>query len=277
MKTLTNILGASLATLGVLAIVGVASAATTDQLQPAGDITYTETVIVPSIKVGAQGVGGVTFFNGTIVNSTTNSGANNPVTFGDDVRIDGQIYRTEVGGANPLKLADSIRPQTTNAYDLGSSTYRFKDGYFAGDLNVGGTVDGVDVSAIPSTYLPLAGGVLTGTVNVSGDIVQNVGSDGAVKGWAYVSANGTLWAGYNSNSVTRTGVGQYEVNFNFAVNDGSGRATRGYSATASGENGVVDNGTVGVGPDSSNPPVVVVNTENAAGNLDDGAFMITVF
>ena len=44
-------------------------------------------LLVDSLKVGSQGVGGVTFFNGTIVNSTTDSNNNdNPVAFGDNVR-----------------------------------------------------------------------------------------------------------------------------------------------------------------------------------------------
>ena len=62
------------------------------------------TLIVDSLKVGAQSVGGVTFFNGTIINNTTNStGADNPVTFGDNVRIDGRVYR----GATPGTANDT--------------------------------------------------------------------------------------------------------------------------------------------------------------------------
>lgn len=58
-----------------------------------------DTLQVQSLKVGQQGIGGVTFFNGTIVNETT--GAENsdvPVTFGDNVRIDGRIYRGATAG-----------------------------------------------------------------------------------------------------------------------------------------------------------------------------------
>jgi len=85
-----------------------------DKLQPTMKVTHNEdltvnaTGIFNSIKVGKQGVGGVTFFNGTIVNSTTDNGVDNPVTFGDDVRIDGDIFRTEKGGDNELKVYDDI-------------------------------------------------------------------------------------------------------------------------------------------------------------------------
>jgi hypothetical protein len=69
------------------------------------------TMIVDSLKVGAQGVGGVTFFNGTIVNNTTTSGADNPVTFGDNVRIDGRVYRGATAGTGdslPFLVNDNM-------------------------------------------------------------------------------------------------------------------------------------------------------------------------
>ncbi len=56
------------------------------------------TLIADSIKVGEQGVGGVTFFNGTIINTTTTSTTDNPVTFGDNVRIDGRVWRGATSG-----------------------------------------------------------------------------------------------------------------------------------------------------------------------------------
>jgi len=46
-----------------------------------------------SIKIGQQGIGGVTYFNGSIVNNTSSGGVLNPVTFGDDIRIDGRVWR----------------------------------------------------------------------------------------------------------------------------------------------------------------------------------------
>ena len=66
---------------------------------------------VASLTVGAQGTGGVTFFNGTIVNNTTTSGADNPVTFGDNVRIDGRIYRGATAGTSdtlPVIINDNL-------------------------------------------------------------------------------------------------------------------------------------------------------------------------
>ncbi|MFH1367009.1 MAG: hypothetical protein ABIH38_03400 [Patescibacteria group bacterium] len=64
-----------------------------------------------NLTVGAQGTGGVTFFNGTIVNITTTAGADNPVTFGDNVRIDGRIYRGATAGTSdtlPVIINDNL-------------------------------------------------------------------------------------------------------------------------------------------------------------------------
>lgn len=57
----------------------------------------------PSLRVGKQDVGGVTFFNGTIINTTVDEEGNDiPVTFGDDVRIDGRVRRgPEPGPGDP--------------------------------------------------------------------------------------------------------------------------------------------------------------------------------
>lgn len=75
------------------------------------DVVKTSTLQAGSIQVGEQDVGGVTFFNGTIVNETTNNGIDNPVTFGDDVRIDGRIWRGAIAGTKdsmPLIINDNV-------------------------------------------------------------------------------------------------------------------------------------------------------------------------
>lgn len=71
------------------------------------------TLLVDSIKVGAQGVGGVTYFNGTIANGTTNTNnTDNPITIGDNLRVDGTFYRGKTEGPSDgleLKLNDDVR------------------------------------------------------------------------------------------------------------------------------------------------------------------------
>lgn len=62
--------------------------------------TFTGTINqFPSVYIGSQGVGGVTFFNGTIINATTDAAGDGiPVTLGDDLRVDGRVWRGETAG-----------------------------------------------------------------------------------------------------------------------------------------------------------------------------------
>lgn len=118
-KTVLSVAASTLVT--TLAVVGVTYAAT-----PAGNDTSLlnkGTVEVDSIKVGKQGVGGVTFFNGSIVNSTTTNGVGNPITIADDARIDGRVWRGDNAGGG---LGDS-KPFIIN-----------DDAQVAGSLEVGG-------------------------------------------------------------------------------------------------------------------------------------------
>lgn len=206
-----------LALMGVLGLASVASASTATIIQPASVITYNEEVVVndtirvDSAYIGKQGTGGVTFFNGTILNNTTDvdTGAEMPVTFGDNVRIDGEIYRTEKGGDNPIKISDHVIPTMTNINDFGSSTNRWKDAYFSGNINVGGTVDSVDVSTIPSTYLPLSGGSITGNLSVDGTTTLGSGSStisGLLFGTCSIDPPNIVAADIGSVSCSASGV-----------------------------------------------------------------------
>lgn len=99
------------------------------------------TIRVGSIRVGSQDVGGVTFFNGTIVNDTTTYGIDNPVTISDNLRVDGGIQRghnfsTDVWG---VKILDSM----TVYGDLVVQD----DASVGGDLTVAGSFNSSDADA----------------------------------------------------------------------------------------------------------------------------------
>jgi len=76
------------------------------------------------LRIGAQGEGGVTFFNGTIINETTgDNDADNPVTFGDNVRIDGRVYRGATAGTSdtlPFIVNDNM--EVTGTLTVGNVT-----------------------------------------------------------------------------------------------------------------------------------------------------------
>jgi len=76
------------------------------------------------LRVGTQGEGGVTYFNGTIINETTgDNNADNPVTFGDNVRIDGRVYRGATAGTGdtmPFIVNDNM--EVTGTLTVGNVT-----------------------------------------------------------------------------------------------------------------------------------------------------------
>lgn len=78
-----------------------------------------------SITVGKAGVGGVTYFNGTMVNQTSSGGVDNPITIGDGVRIDGSLWRGPGAGRNanihPLLIDDNLEVRGDIKWDDGSS------------------------------------------------------------------------------------------------------------------------------------------------------------
>jgi hypothetical protein len=92
----------------------------------------------PDIHIGGQGVGGVTFFNGTIVNSTTHpeTGADQPVTFGDKVRIDDYIYRNAPGASDemPVLIGDGLSPALDDSNSLGEAARRWQYLYVSDNI-----------------------------------------------------------------------------------------------------------------------------------------------
>lgn len=148
------------------------------------------------VKIGEQGSGGVTYFNGTIVNSTTSSGNDNPVTVGDKLRVDDVFYRLEIGGSNPLKFADSLVPYKTNDFSLGNSDYRWKDLY------------------------------LSGNINSEGNISQRIIDHGVAKLGAVIEQGGSIYQSFSNLSgssptitSSRVGTGIYQIDFGVPLSD----------------------------------------------------------
>ncbi len=130
--------------------INISKASTAEEIQPAEDVIYGERLRTDSaVSAGRASyfyegmhLGGVIFADHTIVNSSLddNGISNIPVTFGDDVRIDGEIWRGTSKGISdgmPLKISDTMIPTMTDINDIGSTTNRWKNGYFAGAVTVG--------------------------------------------------------------------------------------------------------------------------------------------
>ncbi len=250
MSNLIKSLGALAIAFGVLAVgASVAQAASTqaDELQPASfskvvvqELVADNTFRTKSMHVGSQGAGGVTFFNGTITNiTTTEEGEDVPVTIGDNLRVDGYILNTEVGGAKPIKVADSIIPVRNNVYSLGTASNRFKNGYFAGSVRMNDLIgdDVVDSSNIAEgevhtsdlahhsvSHLKMAPdaisseNIINGSIRgedidkntsleidsiyAEGTITQGGDDNGVIKQLVLVRSNGTCARVYNSQGQT---------------------------------------------------------------------------
>ena len=125
------------------------AASSSDSVQPAEDVIYGERLRTDSsISVGSTGyfyqgfhTNGVIFANNTIVNSSLNDDSTGiPVTFGDDARIDGEIWRGSSKGTSdnmPLKFSDTLMPTMNNINDIGTSSNYWRHGYFSGNVAVG--------------------------------------------------------------------------------------------------------------------------------------------
>ncbi|NQU99953.1 MAG: hypothetical protein HQ538_04395 [Parcubacteria group bacterium] len=220
---------------GLFALVGSVSASTANIIQPAEDVTYNENIIVTSdYSITAEGPGyfqgglhidSVTFFNGTAVNnSTTDDGEDIPFTIGDNARIDGEIFRTEVGGDNPIKLADSIKPQTTAIYDLGTSSNRFRNIYLEGNITTNGGIDitSEDVT-ITNGGLSITNGNLIGAGIVSSENIMNnsitgddisTSADLSVENIGYSSAQTRYWSISGNSFLPIDDSTTYTINLN---------------------------------------------------------------
>ncbi|OGY85352.1 MAG: hypothetical protein A3F54_02985 [Candidatus Kerfeldbacteria bacterium RIFCSPHIGHO2_12_FULL_48_17] len=122
------------------------------------------------ITIGQQGTGGVTFFNGTIVNSTVNDdGSSIPVTFGDDVRVDGAISRGDGSDDEelPVKFGDDVLVQGAATVE-GATTVE-------GALTVQGAATLEDSLTVQGDLTVADGNTLTlGTGTVSGTAIADV-------------------------------------------------------------------------------------------------------
>ena len=256
MKNTIKLFGILLIVIGVFVLVGSVSASDAEELQPAGLATYNEDVTVNgtmranSAYIGSTevGVGGVTFFNGTMINGSLDEEGNGiPLTMGDDVRIDGEIWRIQKNGEHPLKVSDNLIPTSTNTSDLGSTSNRW-DSLF------------------------VQNGDYSGEINVAGDVKQDIGSHGAVKAMVFVNSNGTCnrsWT-FDGSDVTcsrhPSQAGIYYVEYAFDISESFYQVTPNnytvFSATANFINANRFN-------------VLTQDTQVAVNN--DSAFMMTIY
>lgn len=209
------------------------------------------------LQQGAQvglidGSGGVLFANGTIVNASEGAV---PVTLGDDLRVDGEIWRGPSKGISDnqaLKISDYLLPTMNNMNDVGAPHHRWRDFYYAGtmygeDAIIGRELWGGSRKGILSNDDPLfVSDSMYPTMDdindlgsednrwqdlyLSGDVRQDISANGVAKGLVNVAGTGTdcrkTWT-YNNGNVEcdNYSTGAYSVILPFDVNDRYWQAT----------------------------------------------------
>jgi len=100
---------------------------------------------------------------------------------------------------SPVQIVGNLLPSSNNVYDLGSSSVRWKNGYFAGDLYVSGTIYGNVEGDISST----------GDLNMNGHDIYNANNVNATRFFQNgkqvidtITAGGGINVQQNGNSVT---------------------------------------------------------------------------
>lgn len=160
----------------IVLTVGVVKAAATRNITSTlkgvkGDIfTLDGTLQVSSLKVGAQGVGGVTYFNGTIVNNTTTKSKDNPVTFGDNVRIDGRVYRGATAGTSdnlPFIVDDNMEVAGNLTVKKLTATSLSGTGIVGNDNIADNAITSAKIADGAITSAKLASGVMASTSNIA--------------------------------------------------------------------------------------------------------------
>lgn len=204
------------------------------EVQPAEMISYQEPLNVNSslsatlssyffqgTHIGSlDGTGGVLFANGTIINVSRTAKDNGPipVTLGDDLRVDGEIWRGTAKGTSddmPLKVSDTMVPTMDDINDLGDSGRRWQNLFLSGNLQ--------------GNNAKFSGNVEIEKLHVAkdsiydGDIIQSTDKFGAVKAMARIKSDGEISNQQGPKSLIvnhfTTGAHSYYIDFGFDVSD----------------------------------------------------------
>ncbi|MFH0853669.1 MAG: hypothetical protein V1853_04675 [bacterium] len=128
------------------------------------------------LRVGIQGVGGVTYFNGTIINETTDADGNgNPVAFGDNIRVDGRLWRgIDQGTSDSLPFIIDDNAEITGTLTAGNITATgfTGSGIVSSDNLASNAITSVKIANGTIVAEDLADAGVTGAKIASGSVTQ---------------------------------------------------------------------------------------------------------
>lgn len=147
---------------------------------------------------------------GVTINHTPGEGSTASVSIGQDVSTTASVTFDQVTVNGQTNVGGHIIPDTTEAYDLGSASARFRDIYLSGTtIDLGGatiTSDGTDIS--------FSGGInVDGSANFVGDLTGNADTASTLETARAISLAGDL-----SGSVSFDGSGDVTLTATIGAN-----------------------------------------------------------
>ena len=187
-----SITATELATSSVLENKIAASAVTNSKLA-ADSITADKILLNNNTSLRSYRANGTTVFSALTLNSSDELIVNTPTT-----------AHISISGTKTVNISSTqIVPEATDVIALGSTTKKFTDAHLSGQLNsqtanvtgnitVGGTVDGVDVS------------VLNTTVSNLQTLVNNLVPIGTMMVWSHATVPNSNWLVCDGSAISRT-------------------------------------------------------------------------
>jgi len=154
----------------------------------AGNIETAGSLIGNTSTLGSLTVSGTSIFNGSL-----SVGSSATVNVGGTFQLGGT---TILASAQELNYVDGV---TSSIQDQLNNRMLLSGGAISGNITFTGsqTVDGIDISTIPSTYLALGGGTMSGAISLGNSNITNVAqlaltprTDGtATEGYVYYDSD----------------------------------------------------------------------------------------
>lgn len=171
----------------------IASSAVTNSKLAADSVTSDKILLNNNTSLRSYRANGTTVFSALTLNASDELIVNTPTT-----------AHISISGAKTINVSSTqVVPETTDVIALGSTTKKFTDAHLSGQLNsqtanvtgnitVGGTVDGVDVS------------VLNTTVSNLQTLVNNLVPIGTMMAWSHATVPNSNWLACDGSAISRT-------------------------------------------------------------------------
>ena len=200
------------------------------------DVSYDEQVRVPAIIIGkTDGSGGVTQFNGTMINNSPDA----PITMGDDLRVDGSIWRSVQNDSTPVKISDPLEVSGSRSSSGLSTGSLVSSSITTGSIDA--TVVNADINAYSADVSNLsadnidAGDIVADNITPEYSSISSLGKSYSPWNKLYVRTLYFDYIGYSAGETKTQGEDSPERALIDCTEENYGKMT--FSKTAIGEGG----------------------------------------